>query len=134
MLILPAEADEALVGTAVGRIDKIVSAHGGAIGQIDRWGRRRFAYELADQHEGYYVVTTFTAEPAAQTELERALNLADEILRHKVMLLPQKKPDPKKAAQKKSDQKADQKPDQEPDQEPDKTAQAASPAPAATTA
>jgi small subunit ribosomal protein S6 len=130
MLILPAEADEALVGTAVGRIEKIVSTHGGAIGQIDRWGRRRFAYEIADQHEGYYVVTTFTAEPAAQTELERALNLADEILRHKVMLLPQKKPDTKKAAQKKSDQKADQKPDQEAD----KTAQAASPAPAATTA
>ena len=129
MLILPAEADEALVGTAVGRIEKIVSAHGGAIGQIDRWGRRRFAYELADQHEGYYVVTTFTAEPAAQAEVERALNLADEVLRHKVMLLPQKKPDQKKAAQKKSDQKADQKPDQKPDE----TAQAASPAPAATT-
>ena len=93
MLILPAEADEALVGTAVGRIEKIVAAHGGAIGKIDRWGRRRFAYELADQHEGYYVVTTFTAEPTAQAELERALNLADEVLRHKVMLLPQKKTD-----------------------------------------
>jgi len=98
MLILPAEADEALVGTAVGRIEKVVSEHGGAIGQIDRWGRRRFAYELADRHEGYYVVTTFAAEPAVQTELERTLNLADEVLRHKVMLLPDKKPDKKKSA------------------------------------
>ena len=96
MFILPAEADEALVGTTVGRIEKVVSANGGAIGQIERWGRRRFAYELADQHEGYYVVTTFTAEPTAQTELERVLNLADEVLRHKVMLLPEKKPDKKK--------------------------------------
>jgi small subunit ribosomal protein S6 len=92
MFILPAEADEALVGTAVGRIEKVVSQDGGAIGQIDRWGRRRFAFELADRHEGYYVVTTFTAEPAAQAELERTLNLADEVLRHKVTLLPDKKP------------------------------------------
>lgn len=91
MLILPAEADEALVGTAIGRIERIVSAQGGTIGNIDRWGRRRFAYELADQHEGYYVVVRFTAEPQAQTELERTLNLADEVIRHKVMLLPDKR-------------------------------------------
>ena len=124
MFILPAEADEALVGTAVGRIEKVVSAHGGAIGQIDRWGRRRFAYEMADRHEGYYVVTTFTADPAAQAELERVLNLADEVLRHKVMLMPQKQLDQKKSDQKKAEQKADQK----------KAQAAASPAPAETTA
>jgi small subunit ribosomal protein S6 len=94
MLILPAEADEALVGTAIGRIERIVAGHGGSIGNIDRWGRRRFAYEIADQHEGYYVVATFTAEPEAQAELERTLNLADEVVRHKVMLLPDKQKQP----------------------------------------
>jgi small subunit ribosomal protein S6 len=122
MLILPAEADEALVGTAVGRIEKIVSTHGGAIGAIDRWGRRRFAFEIADQHEGYYVVATFTADPAAQTEVERALNLADEVLRHKVMLPPQK---PQKTGEKDEEKNEDRKPDTK--------AQAASPTPAETT-
>ena len=91
MLILPAEADEALVGTAVGRIEKVVTASGGSIGEIDRWGRRRFAYELQDQHEGYYVVVTFQAEPTIQPELERTLNIADEVIRHKVVLLPDKR-------------------------------------------
>ena len=90
MLILPAEADETTVGTAVDRITKAVSATGGEVGNIDRWGRRRFAYEIDHQHEGYYVVARFTGEPEVQTELERTLNLADEIIRHKIMLLPQK--------------------------------------------
>jgi small subunit ribosomal protein S6 len=99
MLILPAEADEALVGPAVARIEKAAATHGGEVGSIDRWGRRRFAFELEKQTEGYYVVVTFTAEPAAQAELERTLNLADEVIRHKVMLLPDKKPDKKKPAQ-----------------------------------
>ncbi len=89
MLILPAEADEALVGTAVDRIAKVVSTDGGAVGNIDRWGRRRFAYEIDKQSEGYYVVIRFTAEPTAQTELERSLHLADEVIRHKILLLPE---------------------------------------------
>src|SRR2546427_5832834 len=52
MLILPADADESIVGTAVDRITKVVGAAGGEVGGIDRWGRRRFAYEIDDQPEG----------------------------------------------------------------------------------
>ena len=90
MLILPAEADEALVSTAVDRIAKVVTTEGGSIGRLDRWGRRRFAYEIADQHEGYYVVVRFTAEPASQLELDRVLKLADEVIRHKVVVVSEK--------------------------------------------
>jgi small subunit ribosomal protein S6 len=89
MLILSAEADEALVGTAVDRIAKAVSAEGGVVGKIDRWGRRRFAYEIDKQTEGYYVVVRFSAEPSTQPQLERALHLADEVIRHKVIVLPE---------------------------------------------
>jgi small subunit ribosomal protein S6 len=91
MLILPAEADEALVTTAVDRITRVVSATGGEVSKLDRWGRKRFAYELERQTEGYYVVVRFTAEPAALEELDRALKIADEVIRHKVLLLPQRK-------------------------------------------
>ena len=96
MLILPAEADEALVGTAMDRITKVVSAAGGEVGKIDRWGRRRFAYEIAKQTEGYYVVARFTADPAAVTELDRTLHLADEVIRHKVLVVPVKSNKPVK--------------------------------------
>ena len=90
MLILPADADEALVTTAVERITKVISPSGGEVTGLDRWGRRRFAFELARQTEGYYVIVRFAAEPATQQELVRALKLADEVIRHKVMVLPQK--------------------------------------------
>jgi small subunit ribosomal protein S6 len=88
MLILPAEADEAMVGTAVERINKVIASDGGAIGRLDRWGRRRFAYEIDRANEGYYVVVRFTAEPTAQTEIDRVLKLADEVIRHKVIVVP----------------------------------------------
>ena len=88
MLILPADADEALVSTAVERITKVIAPSGGEVTGLDRWGRKRFAYEIAHQTEGYYVVVRFTAEPANQQELDRALKLADEVIRHKVLVLP----------------------------------------------
>ena len=92
MLILPAEADESVVATAVDRIAK----SGGEVTKTDRWGRRRFAFEINDQTEGYYVVVQFSAEPTGQVEMERVLTLADEIIRFKVMVRPPvtpKKPD-----------------------------------------
>lgn len=86
MLILPPEADEAVVSGALDRITRIVSEGGGAVGNVDRWGRRRLAFEVDRQTEGYYVVAEFTAEPVVITELERALHLADEVLRFKVVV------------------------------------------------
>jgi small subunit ribosomal protein S6 len=91
MFILPAEADEAVVGAAVDRIAKIVQPRGGAIGEVDRWGRRRLAYPIDKKSEGYYVVIRFTSEPGDQPELERTLKLADEIVRHKINLMPNQK-------------------------------------------
>jgi small subunit ribosomal protein S6 len=101
MLILPAEADEKLVGTAVDRITKAIEPSGGSVGKIDRWGRRRFAFEVDNQTEGYYVVVEFVAEPADIAPLERALVLADEIARAKVTYRtpprPQRTEKPKRA-------------------------------------
>lgn len=86
MLILPSEADESVVQGALDRITRIVSEGGGQVGKIDRWGRRRFAFEISKQHEGYYVVAEFTADPGVIKELERTLHLADEVIRFKVVV------------------------------------------------
>ena len=85
MYIVPPEADESVIGGVIDRVTKIVSQAGGEVGKVDRWGRRRLAYEIAKQSEGYYVVVAFTAEPSVIAELERSLHLADEVLRFKVV-------------------------------------------------
>jgi small subunit ribosomal protein S6 len=85
MFIVPPEAEESVVGGVIDRITRIVSQAGGEVGKVDRWGRRRLAYEIARQSEGYYVVVAFTAEPSVIAELERSLHLADDVLRFKVV-------------------------------------------------
>ena len=72
---------------AVDRYSGFIRDRGGNPGRVDRWGRRRFAYELKHRWEGYYVVFEFVGGSDLDT-LERALRLADETVRHKVVRLP----------------------------------------------
>jgi len=90
MLILPAEADDKVVAGVTERITQVLSGSGGEIQKETRWGRRRFAYELDRKTEGFYVILEFGAEPSALRELERVLTLADEVIRFKTLLLPEK--------------------------------------------
>jgi small subunit ribosomal protein S6 len=88
MLIFDASLEEEIIRAAVDRYVEFIRSRGGNPGRIDRWGRRRFAYELHHRWEGYYVVMSATAEPAVMEELHRVLSLADEVVRHKVIRLP----------------------------------------------
>src|SRR5205085_11205710 len=63
-------------------------ARGGTPGRVDRWGRRRLAYEIAHKREGYYVLLEAVAEPSVMAELDRTLHLADAVIRHKVIRQP----------------------------------------------
>jgi small subunit ribosomal protein S6 len=98
MLILPPEADESVVSGALDRIAGVVSEAGGEIGNVDRWGRRRLAYEIDRRNEGYYVVVEFRADPAVIAPLERALQLADDVVRFKVVVRGEARATPAAAA------------------------------------
>lgn len=86
MLILPPEADDKVVQGVADRISQVLGERGGKITSVNRWGKRRLAYELNRQSEGFYVVAEFEAEPAAVKELDRVLALADEVVRFKVVV------------------------------------------------
>jgi small subunit ribosomal protein S6 len=89
MLIFDADLEEETIRSAVARYTQLIESRGAEPGPIDYWGKRRFAYELAHRWEGYYVVLQARAEPAAMEELHRVLSLADEVLRHKVLRIPE---------------------------------------------
>ena len=89
MVIIDGDSDDAAVDAAVSRISDSITAKGGDIRTTDRWGRRRFAYEINHKHEGYYVVFEAIAEAGALDDLERQLRLADDIVRHKLIRLPE---------------------------------------------
>jgi len=88
MIILDATLEEDALRAQIDRAQEIVRTNGGTPNRVDRWGKRRFAYEVNHRWEGYYVLLEATAEPVAMAALDRALHLADEVVRHKVIRLP----------------------------------------------
>jgi small subunit ribosomal protein S6 len=88
MIIFDADLEEEEIRAAIGRTTDLLSSRGAELGHTDVWGKRRFAYRLNHRWEGYYVVLQAKAEPAAMDELGRVLSLADEVIRHKVLRIP----------------------------------------------
>jgi small subunit ribosomal protein S6 len=85
MVIVDARLDEGDVQKAVDKVTGVITDAGGEVANIDRWGVRRFAYEIAHQREGYYFVTDFTAPEEAVDRLKRTLQISDEFVRGKVV-------------------------------------------------
>jgi small subunit ribosomal protein S6 len=90
MVILDAGLEEDAIRAIVDRATGLIASGGGTVDRVDRWGKRRFAYEVHHRSEGYYVLIQATAEPGALTEADRMLGLADDVIRHKVIRLPDK--------------------------------------------
>lgn len=88
VIIFDTEVEESALTAVLERGLDVVRNNGGTVGTVDRWGKRTLAYEIRKKREGYYVVAEFSAEPKAAAELDRFLVLADEVLRHKIMRVP----------------------------------------------
>ena len=62
-----------------------LNAKHGTVENVDDWGKRRLAYLINDESEGYYVFFTFTSEPDFPAELERIAKITDGVLRAMVI-------------------------------------------------
>ena len=98
MIIIDADLEEETIRAAVERWLQLIESKGAERGHVDWWGKRRLAYEIKHKSDGYYVVVQARAEPAAMDELHRTLSLADEVIRHMVLRIPEKVYGPPKAA------------------------------------
>jgi len=90
MIMFDNDSDDAVMQGMLGRVTELVQGGGGRVVNVDRWGRRRLAYEINKKHEAYYVVLEITTDATNLDPVERVLRLADGVVRHKVMRLPDK--------------------------------------------
>ena len=84
MVIVDAALEEGDIQKAVDRFTTIIS-DGGELGKVDRWGTRRFAYEINHKNEGYYFVASFRADEGLVETLRRTLQISDEFIRGKIV-------------------------------------------------
>ena len=85
MIILDPIQDERTVAPSLDKFLEVVRNENGKVEKVDIWGKRRLAYPINKKDEGIYAVIDLTCESATVQELDRLLNLSDDVLRTKVL-------------------------------------------------
>ena len=80
IFIIDAALEEEAVAGLKEKFTNLI-AKNGTVENVDEWGKRRFAYEIDDKTEGYYVLVDFTSDGDFPKELDRQYIITDGILR-----------------------------------------------------
>lgn len=80
--ILQPEVNEEQTRTILERIEQIVTNYGGQVMRVNQWGRRRLAYPIEHNRDGFYVFIDMILTPETVSELDRTLKVSEEVLRH----------------------------------------------------
>ena len=88
MIIVDGDHEDVTVDEVVSQVDSWVQSENGTLAKTDKWGKRRFAYEINHKSEGHYIVFEMTTGQVNMEPLERSLRLTDEVVRHKLIRLP----------------------------------------------
>ena len=80
VFILPTKLGEEGAAAVVEKFKKLIDKNG-TVESVDDWGKRRLAYPIAKQTEGYYTLINFKSAPAFTAELDRVFKITDGVLR-----------------------------------------------------
>jgi small subunit ribosomal protein S6 len=81
MLIIRPDAPDEKAAAVIDRTTRYVVASGGQIVKVAPWGRRRLAYPIDRHREGSYHIVVFESPAEAILELERSLQITEEVIR-----------------------------------------------------
>jgi len=84
-LLKPEEID-----SIISKYERFISANGGTVESLDRWGKRRLAYEINKRQYGFYVFVRFDGPPAMIKQLDREYRLNESLLRTMIIKLDKK--------------------------------------------
>ena len=79
IIINPNLEAEAIKGL-IEKISNLIN-NNGTVSSVEELGKKKLAYEIKKNKEGYYIIIKFEAKPELITELERVYRIADEVIK-----------------------------------------------------
>ena len=90
--IIDTGLEEAARKELIEKVSALIANNGGEIEKVDEtWGKRRLAYAIDYKTEGWYVLVNFQAPAELPRELERNLQINENVLRYLVVKLEEKR-------------------------------------------
>lgn len=85
MYIINSELDEEQNTAVMDKFKGIIENNGGELVKLDKWGKRRLAYEIKRKRDGFYVLMSVNGTPEIVHELDRVFKITDEVLKHMIL-------------------------------------------------
>ena len=85
MVVFSVKNGEEQVQSLVTKFTDLIKANGELV-NVDEWGKRKLAYPINYENDGYYVVYTFSSKTDFPAEFERIINITDGVLRSLVLI------------------------------------------------
>jgi len=107
--VVDAHLQDEQIEKTIEKFIKLIESDGGKVIDVDRWGKRRLAYEINKKQYGFYTCVQFTAEADFIKKWEKEFQLDEAVLRTLTILVPKAalKEAEKRAARKLSEQEND---------------------------
>lgn len=86
MVVISTKQDEEAIKGLVEKFTTLIQANGTLV-SVDEWGKRKLAYLINKESEGYYVLFTFECEVAFPAELDRVFKITEGLLRTMIIAL-----------------------------------------------
>ena len=86
MVVISTKQDEEAIKGLVEKFSNLISANGTLV-SVDEWGKKKLAYMINKETEGYYVLFTFESESAFPAELDRVFKITEGLLRTMIIAL-----------------------------------------------
>lgn len=81
-VVVNAKIEDEERNASLEKVKALIERFGGAITNIDDWGKKRLAYEIQKMKEGYYYFIKFDAEGTAPAEIEKRIRIMDNVIRY----------------------------------------------------
>ena len=87
VVIFNPQVTEERYNAIIDNLSQYITAKGGAIAAVDKWGKKRLAYPIAHAIDGNYVIFRFQLKPEFNKEMETTLRITEEIIRYLIVKL-----------------------------------------------
>ena len=81
-VVISAKLEDDARADALEKVKALVERFGGAITNIDDWGKKRLSYEIQKMREGYYYFIHFDAASDCPAEIERRVRIMEPVIRY----------------------------------------------------
>lgn len=81
VMIVPVDLPDDEITGLIDRYRSIITNHKGLVVKVEKWGKRKLAYEIRKHSRGFYMLIDFAGQSATVSELERNLKIDDKILK-----------------------------------------------------